>query len=56
MMAIKLIINNNIIDIKSELINIYKQNTVLIEFVICYIIIFFIMLPFFMETLIKAGV
>lgn len=51
MLAIKIIINNNIIDIKSELINIYKQNTVLIEFVICYIIMFFIMMPIFIEVL-----
>ena len=41
-MTIKITINNNVIDIKSELINIYKKNTVLIEFVICYIVMFFI--------------
>jgi len=44
-MVIKIIINNNEFNIKSVLINIYKKNTVLIEFIICYIIMFFIMFP-----------
>lgn len=52
-MTIKITINNNVIDIKSELINIYNENETLIDFSICYTIMFLIMMPMIISEVIK---